>query len=193
MPAGRPSKLTEQLSDQLCAHLRTGHYIETACALVGLSKTSMYAWLKNGARHRDSNVAHSKLRAHDRRCVEFLNAVEVAEAEAEEKDMLRLTALGRGGLEVTTVTEKVNAEGNVIEKTTRRETLPPNHQVLEWRMERRWPDRWGRRSTVQVTGKDGGPLELTTEERADRLAEDAALFLAGAAAAADAAVDLSED
>lgn len=31
----------------------------------------------------------------------------------------------------------------------------------------------------EVTGRDGGPLEVTTEERAERLAADAALFLAG--------------
>lgn len=185
MPGGRPSKLTPELADRLCAHLRTGHYIETACALVGLSKTSMYAWLKNGARHRDAGTALSKLSAHDRRCVEFLNAVELADAEALDRDMLRHAALGRGGLEVTETREVTDGQGNVKERHEKTTTLAPNPHVLEWRMERRWPHLFGRRSQLEVTGPDGGPLELSVEERADALARDAALFLAGAAAQAD--------
>lgn len=184
MPAGRPSKLTDQLADQLCAHLRTGHYIETACALVGISKQSLYTWLKNGARLRDQGIALSKLGAHDRRCVEFLDAVERADAEALDRDMLRLTALGRGGLETTEVREVTTPEGKVKEKITITRQLAPNPQVLEWRMERRWPALFARPpARVEVSGPDGGPLELTTEERAEQLAADAELFLAGAAAA----------
>lgn len=182
-PMARPSKLTDKLIDQIAGNLRTGHYVETTAAMTGLSKQSMYSWLKIGARNHDKPV--SKLTAHEQRCIRFLDAVEQAQADAEDRDLLRHAALARGGLERRTVIERTNAEGNLVERTTKVETLPPDARAIEWRLERRHPEKWGRRSSIEVTGKDGGPLELTTEERADRLAEDAALFLAGAAAATE--------
>lgn len=184
MPGGRPSKLTQQMIDRIGASLRTGHYVETAAAMAGISKVTLYAWLKHGARMADTPA--SKLKAHDRLCISFLQVVEAAQADAEDRDLLRHAAVARGGLERTITTEKTNAQGEVIEKTVKVETMPPDARAIEWRLERRHPARWGRRSSIEVTGPDGGPLELTTEERADRLAQDAALFLQGAAAAKDA-------
>lgn len=41
-------------------------------------------------------------------------------------------------------------------------------------LERKWPERWGRRDRTEHTGKDGGPIELTAispEERRQRIEE----------------------
>ena len=60
--------------------------------------------------------------------VEFLEAVKKAEAEA-----LRVSRISKAGKE-------------------------GNWQADAWYLERRYPDRWGKR-VQEVTGKDGGPLE----------------------------------
>jgi hypothetical protein len=183
MPGGRPTKLTDAITDQVAAHLRTGHYLEATAALVGVSKQTIYTWCKAGARARDKA---GRLNATEQRAVKFLDAVETAQAEALDRDLLRHAAVARGGLEVRSVIERTDAQGNLVERVTKVETLAPNARALEWRMERRHPEQFGRRGVLEVTGKDGGPLELTTVERAERLAEDAALFLAGAAEQAKA-------
>lgn len=63
--------------------------------------------------------------------VEFLEAVKKAEAEAEALRVSRISRAGQEG----------------------------NWQADAWYLERRYPDRWGKRIQQEVTGKDGGPLE----------------------------------
>jgi hypothetical protein len=52
-------------------------------------------------------------------------------------------------------------------------------QAAAWHLERKYPARWGRREHLEMTGKDGGPIEthernprdMTTGERRALLAE----------------------
>ena len=46
---GRKSKLTPQLTDQLCRHLKAGAFDYAAARAVGISKTTFYRWLEIGA------------------------------------------------------------------------------------------------------------------------------------------------
>ena len=45
---GRPTKLTPKLQDEIVDLLKAGNYIETACVVVGINKTTFYQWLKRG-------------------------------------------------------------------------------------------------------------------------------------------------
>lgn len=47
-PVGRKTKLTEDISEGICAILSFGGYVETAAAAVGVSKKTFYEWLKRG-------------------------------------------------------------------------------------------------------------------------------------------------
>ena len=62
--------------------------------------------------------------------VEFVDAVENAKAQAEIRDV----ALIERAAKVT-------------------------WQAAAWMLERKFPDRWGRREKVELTGKDGGPIK----------------------------------
>lgn len=63
----------------------------------------------------------------------FLDAVEKAQAEAEALDLAIITKAAREG----------------------------QWQAAAWRLERKFPDRWGRRKyEVEHTGKDGGPVQV---------------------------------
>ncbi|MGR5997055.1 hypothetical protein ACT7DF_12880 [Bacillus cereus] len=46
----RPMKLNDELINRLTQYIKVGNYIETACALVGISRSIVYVWLKQGRR-----------------------------------------------------------------------------------------------------------------------------------------------
>jgi transposase len=71
---GRPSKLTDELQAEIVDHLKTGNYIETVCALVGISKSTFYSWLNKGKTSTRTNK-YSR----------FAYAVERAQAWAEAR------------------------------------------------------------------------------------------------------------
>jgi hypothetical protein len=92
-----------------------------------------------------------------------------AEARGQAHLLAILEGECRGGAQVTTVVERYNGNGDLIERQTKTETARPDAASIRWRLERRYPELWGRQR-IEVTGPDGGPVEVTGAERADRLA-----------------------
>lgn len=131
---GRPSKLTMELQEEVVKHLRTGNYIETVSALVGISKNTFYDWLKRGAREiqRVEQNSRARIRKDEQKYVDFSDAVKKAMAHAEVRDV---TLIAKAG--------------------------DKNWQASAWRLERKHPDKWGRkeRQTIEHMGKDGGAIE----------------------------------
>lgn len=111
--------------------VKAGNYIETAAAWAGISKDTLYNWLKKGARSR-----RGKFRA-------FAEAMEKAQAEAEMRDI----------------------------QTIGQAALSGNWQASAWRLERKFPKKWGRVDRSEVTGKDGGPVEVKGEVTGSEHAE----------------------
>lgn len=67
---GRPSKLTDELTDQLAAIFREGQTsIESACALVGITGRTFHKWMKRG-------------QEDDPEYVQFVQTIEKARAQA---------------------------------------------------------------------------------------------------------------
>lgn len=122
---GRPSKLTPDLTARLCQKLRAGLYLETASAMEGLSKNTLYDWLKRGARYRaalEAAPGAGELDPADEAYAEFSDAVEQALAEGDAFDETAISQAVRGGA----------------------------WKAAAWRQERKHPDRWGRRDRLQV-------------------------------------------
>jgi hypothetical protein len=181
---GRPSKIHDvvnvrddgtrvTVADRIVAALRAGNYLEPSAQAVGVAKTTVYEWIKLGgaAQRRITNdgVNRSALSQHERRCLDFADAVADAQAEWEVDANARLQRLAVGDHTVVTVTEKVNADGELLERTTKTERLAPSAQVLEWRLTRRFPDRYSQR--VEVSGPEGAaiPVEVRARNLADAL------------------------
>lgn len=197
-PPGRPSPIDAvvayreddgtpiTVADRIVASIRAGNYFEPAVLAAGVVKDTAYEWLKVAgrtrlrARGRPLDELDPPVTPHERRCVEFSDAVDAAQGLWEVGANTTLEQLGRGGLKVVTVTEKHDAAGKLLEKSTKTETLAPNAQVIEWRLTRRHPDRYGHR--IDVDGTFDGKITFTVEERAANLADGLADFLAGAAA-----------
>jgi hypothetical protein len=74
----RPTKLTPEITEQICQVLSAGNYIETAAAYVGISRATLYEWLRKGAREGSGRYAG------------FVSAVERAMAEAEVRSVARI-------------------------------------------------------------------------------------------------------
>ena len=72
---GRPSILTPELIKTICATVKAGNYIETAAAVAGIHKDTLYDWLKK---------ASSKGGIY----AEFSDAIKKALAESEARDVL---------------------------------------------------------------------------------------------------------
>lgn len=133
---GRPSKLTPEIQEEILRIIKSGNYIETACAYVGINKTTFYDWLKKGAREKDrvAQNPRAKVKKDLQIYVDFSNAVEKALAQAEIRDV---AIIGKAAEE--------------------------NWQAAAWRLERKFPERWGRKEkySLEHTGKDGGPIETS--------------------------------
>jgi hypothetical protein len=129
MPRGRPTKLTPDLQERIVEAIRAGAYVETAAALAGVNKTTFYDWLRKGARAKRGAY-------HD-----FSLAVEEALAQSEADDLAVIEKAGRG-YEVRR-TKAVRSEDGTVETTVETSTRF-DWQAAAWRLERRFPERWGR-------------------------------------------------
>lgn len=163
--------------DRIVQLVRAGNYFETACLQAGVPKRTAQLWVKTGVDTRaalEADRKRSTLTAYERQCMAFADALEEAEAEAEAEDVARLQQLGRGGVEQVVITEKVvpiyDEHGNetgrrVVERTERKERSAPDARVLQWRLERRFPKRWGRRQQIEVSGPEGGAIQIDQDQR----------------------------
>jgi len=127
---GRPTKLTEEILQKLEVLIQNGNYIETAAAVVGIHKSSLYLWLKKGA--REQRGIYKK----------FSDAVLKAQGMAEARDVSLIT--------------KAASE---------------DWKAAAWRLERKFPGRWGRRINVAQIGQID-PKELSDEELLELLEGD---------------------
>ena len=75
--AGRPDKLTPEIQNKIVTAVRAGAFVETAASYAGISKVTLYDWMKRG-----NKSPHGKFR-------DFLNAVEQAFAEATVQTLRR--------------------------------------------------------------------------------------------------------
>lgn len=135
------NKLTPKVHDELVKVIRSGNYIETACAYVGINKSTFYEWLKKGAREKDRVEKNPKARVKKelKKYVELSNSVEKALAQSEIRDV---TLIGKAA-----------------------ET---QWQAAAWRLERKFNSRWGRRDRHELEHSGGEkPIQMETKQEID--------------------------
>jgi len=114
---GRPGKLTPEMKELIIKYILSGNYIEVAALAAGISKVTLYNWIKRGRRAREQgrwNIYR-----------DFLNAIEQAFAKSEAHDVFIIT-----------------------------QAAETQWQASAWRLERKFPDRWGKKETHVVEGGD---------------------------------------
>ena len=130
---GRPSKINEERAAKIIRAVRAGNYIETAAALAGINKSTLYAWMKRGAAEMDrlESDPKAKPRKSELPFLDFSNAINIALAEAENRDI-----------------EAINA------------AIHDDWRAAAWRLERKFPDRWGRKDRLQAEIENKGHVGL---------------------------------
>lgn len=120
-----PFRFDETTASKIITFLRAGAFIETAAQAAGISKQTLYNWLRKAA----AEDAHPRL-------AKWGKDVEEAQALAE------IAMMG--------------VIGNAAQTGV--------WQAAAWHLERKFPERWGRREEVKVSGKeDGDPIKVQHE------------------------------
>lgn len=120
-PGGRPEKISPELVTEISNYVRMGNYVETAAAVAGITKDTLYRWLRKGANAKSGIYK------------QFSDAVKRAQAEAEARDV---GLIGKAAVD--------------------------QWQAAAWRLERKFPDRWGRRDRVTHSGDPDAPIVIKT-------------------------------
>lgn len=149
-PRGSSPKLTESLIEDISLLLRRGCYVESASAACGISKDTFYRWLKNGKRPEGNRL--EKL---------LSDAVMRSLAEAEARDLEIIDKAAHGSPDVI----ETDPDGNPVLDSDGRPIvieygLRPNWRASAWRLERKFPERWGRKSKVD-TNQISSSIEVT--------------------------------
>lgn len=150
-PKGSTPKLTKELIEELSTFIQKGCYIETASILCGISKDTFYRWLKKG-KNTSTNCLERELS----------DAVTRALAEAEMRDIEIINKAAFGSSDILATDDKgeilKDSEGNPI---ILEYGLPPNWRVSAWRLERKFPKKWGK-NTTPIADEDEDKEEKQT-------------------------------
>lgn len=156
-----------------------------AAARCGVAVDTYRGWLREGTRLRAALTAgtyidedgrprtRGQLRKAERQLVELAETVEQAETEGRLMLLGLAEQLSRGGLEAgeETVVETVTPQGSVVTERRRKSSRTlPDGAMIRWRLERRFPQDFGTRR-VELTGADGGPVQVEATPAVERLVE----------------------
>lgn len=150
---GRPTKLTEALEQAIVAAVAAGMPYYDACRRAGISEHTAREWLARGE-GRDPH------RPPTPQFARFAAAIKTAEAQDQMRRILRIEQAAKGGAVIYEKTVTF-PDGRVV---TERRFSAPQWTADAWHLERRWPDRWGRRDRVDP--------RLTIERVAQEIAEE---------------------
>jgi hypothetical protein len=137
---GAPVKLTEKVQDDIVKAITMGCYVETAAAIAGIHKDTYYEWLRKGAKQSKGIYK------------EFSDAVRKALAMSELRDLSVIDLVAQGQKAQYTE-DPMTGERKLV-----RPEIAKNWQAAAWKLERKFPTKWGRLDRHEHTGKDGAPL-----------------------------------
>ena len=145
----RPSKLTDEVQENICNWLKLGYYQEDAAIMAGISPSTYYEWMKKGDSERvalESGEDALALPEHPLpapeeeaqeievvyRFMEFSEAVKKARAEAEGAHIRNIRKAADNGV----------------------------WQASAWFLERSHPKKWGKRSQLDVIAENDEPIQF---------------------------------
>jgi len=136
--AGRITKLTPERQAKIIRALLAGNGRGVAALTGGVAHQTFDAWLRQG-RQAKSGIY-----------VQFIQAVEAAEAQAEAAAVARIKLAAQGATVVKRLERTIHRQdGSIV--TEVEETVAPGQWTADaWWLERKNPAVWGRRDTVTI-------------------------------------------
>ena len=130
---GRPVKINPTIQAELVKMIQAGNYMETAAAFVGISISTMRDWIRRGEREAQRFIDEPRARPikSETPFLEFSAAIKKAQAAAEIRDVIIIGDAAR-----------------------------ESWQAAAWRLERKYPEKWGRKDRHEVSGPSGGPVQI---------------------------------
>lgn len=130
-PGGAPLLLTPQLIEDVKRILPTVLYMETVGDYLGVERTTWRKWVKRGAVERRRLAKEgAKPKASEVLYLEFFHTI-----------------------------KKSLAEGEIFDAGTIKKAAAEQWQASAWRLERRFPNRWGKKERLEMSTKKGQPME----------------------------------
>lgn len=162
----RPSKLSAERSTKIVGMISSGAYATVAAQANGIGETTYFRWMTRG-RDAQRDEYGELTNADDEPYVDFFEKVKDAEAKAEVLNIGLIQRAATGG----------------------------TWQAAAWYLERKYPDRWGRKDHLRsiVSGPEGGPIQVDAKEQllaflnAERVSEPSEIDAAAEPAALEAA------
>jgi hypothetical protein len=134
--------LTDEVQDRIISAVRAGSYLDDAAAYAGISRHTIHSWIRDGRAAEDRHELGEDLTDRDHLLIQFLNAIEKARADASIRNVGIIQQAAQDG----------------------------QWQAAAWYLERTNPRKWGRHETVELTGSDGGAIQVQHSVK-DTLAE----------------------
>lgn len=147
MSGGRPTILTDELRDELCAHIESPMAVRHACAMVGISERTFYNWMERG---EDDDASPE--------FVQFVQAVGRARARAAQTLIDTITQHATGHRRT-----RYHKDGGVAE-----EYIEADPASARWLAERMFPDEYGNRQRIEhsVDAQVGADIEFDPDVEA---------------------------
>lgn len=152
---GRKTKLTEQVQEKICTHIRLGLAYERAAVCAGIAERTFWAWKARGEKAQ-KGIYH-----------DFVQALKIADADAELLHIQNLTELAIGGRKYREFRHKRNADGS-SERTITTKVLLPDAESAKWILGRRFKARWGNNGDGK-SENDSGYTPKTGDDGLDEL------------------------
>jgi len=183
--AGRPSDIDKiirtvdgrdiTVADRIVASIEAGAPVRIAAREAGTTTETYAEWRRVAAAaliRCGGNDNDRSITAHERRCIAFSDQVDEARARwAINQNRILERDAREGRTKTKTVEELDPRTGEVVSRTTTTEVLPPDAASIRWRLGINFPDEYAPADRVEVSGADGGPVELSLAERASALTE----------------------
>jgi hypothetical protein len=159
---GRPTLLDRQRHDTIVASILAGNYEEVSAQAAGVHPATFYRWMARGDTALPDPLPDDYNPDNDPDHIyrEFRDDVKQARAQAEQRNIL------------------------IIQRAA-----PTTWQAAAWWLERSYPARYGRRTVLEHTGPEGGPIQVRTLSDIDREIEEALAEMTARHGPAEAAVE----
>ena len=144
---GRKTKLTPEIQETICNWLKLGYYQEDAAIMAGIAPSTYYDWLKKGA---EEDSKQDEIKALGDESSPLPAIIEGSDIELVYVFSEFSEAVARA---------RAEAEGAHI-KNIRRAADNGTWQASAWFLERSFPKKWGKRSTLDIDAQGDEPIKF---------------------------------